>query len=379
LYWSQIEPQNTTPEHYQWNASVDLSVALLSASNVNVIFTLWRNPDWAATYPMGPIDKVDRSELVEFMQAAVARYGAPPYNVKHWEIYNEPDNEDALYAATGSVGFFGHQPRVYVQTLAAIYGPMKAVDPQAQILLGGLAYDRWTSEGPGGSFAEGFLDGVLQNGGSSYFDLMNYHYYISFREKWDPYGPGLIGKATALRQKLASYGVDKPLVCTETSLWSDATHGSTNELQARHVPKVLARTMAADLKATTWYRLFDSDQAWAWQFGLLDAAVNRKPSYHAFKTGYQQLAPATYVRALKPAETGSDQIEAYQFLTSNGQTRIVVAWTEDGQNHPLVLQANQVVVVDKLGGHTVLRDGDDGQVDGRVRTTVSPSAVYLRF
>jgi hypothetical protein len=379
LYWSQIEPQNTTPEHYQWSAAVDYSVALLAARNVNVIFTLWQNPEWAATYPMGPIDKVDRGELAEFMRAAVARYGAPPYNVKYWEVYNEPDNEDELYAATGSVGFFGHQPKVYVQTLAAIYGPIKAVDPQAQILLGGLAYDRWTSEGLDGSFAEGFLDGVLQNGGGSYFDVMNFHYYNAFREKWDPYGPGLIGKATALRQKLASYGVDKPFMCTETGLSSDAAHGSSEELQARHVPKVFARTMAADLQATTWYRLFDTDQAWAWQFGLLDVTARRKPSFHAFQTAYEQLAPATYLRAWASAETGSEQIEAYEFLASGGGTRIVVAWTEDGQNHSLVLEAGRVVMVEKSGGQTLLRDGDDGQVDGRVRATVGPSPLYLRF
>ena len=137
--------------------------------------------------------------------------------------------------------------------------------------------------------------------------------------------------------------------------------------------------MAAGLQASIWYRLFDSDQLGAWQFGLLDVNVNPKPSYHAYQTLYQQLAPANYVRTLDPAETGSDQIEAYEFLTRDGSTRIVVAWTEDEQNHPLVRRANDVVVVDKFGQEAVLRDGADGQRDGRVTVTIGPSPVYVRF
>ena len=225
----------------------------------------------------------------------------------------------------------------------------------------------------------GDLDKVIQEGGANYFDVMNFHYYIPFRARWDPYGPGLTGKAAALRQKLASYGVNKPFICTETSLWSDATHGSDLESQARHVPKVFARTMAAGLQASIWYRLFDSDQLGAWQFGLLDVNVNPKPSYHAYETLYRQLAPASYVRTLDPAQTGSDQIEAYEFLTKDGSTHIVVAWTEDEQNHPLVLDTSKVVVVDKFGQEAVLHDGADGQHDGRVQVNLGPSPVYLRF
>jgi hypothetical protein len=42
-------------------------------------------------------------------------------------------------------------------------------------------------------------------------------------------------------------------------------------------------------------------------------------------------------------------------------------------------QAPQVIVVDKFGSATIVYDGDDGVVDGRVHVLVGPSPVYLRF
>ena len=379
LLWSWIEPENTRPENYQWPAWLDEEIAQLSAHGIRPILTIQGNPSWAATYPGGPVDLVELGELVEFMEAAVARYSAPPYNVKHWEFYNEPDNTSELYAQTGGWGYFGHQPEAYVELLAAVYGPMKAVDPEAQIVFGGLALDNWTTDDPPGNFARDFVDKVLQNGGGAYFDVMNFHYYIAFRHNWDPHGPGIIGKATALREKLASYGVYKPLICTETSMWSDALHGGSDELQCRYVPQVFARSMAAGLQTTIWYRLVEGGTVGDWKYGLMDSDVNPKPSYRAYQTMVRQLAPTRYVRTLDPGETSSDQIEAYEFDTHDGSTRILVAWTNDELAHALVLETAQVVVVDKFGSKTTIDDGGDGTADGRVWVDIGPSPVYLRF
>jgi hypothetical protein len=43
------------------------------------------------------------------------------------------------------------------------------------------------------------------------------------------------------------------------------------------------------------------------------------------------------------------------------------------------LLADQIVVADKYGSGTPIHDGDDGNTDSRVRVTVGPSPVYLRF
>ena len=254
---------------------------------------------------------------------------------------------------------------------------MKAADPQAQILMGGLAYDNWVEDG--GPFVQSFLDGVLQNGGGAYFDAMNFHYYLPFRARWDPYGRGLIGKATFLRQKLASYGLDKPLLCTESSQVSDALHGGSDELQSRYVVQLFTWAMAADVNPTIWFMLTDESGPDGYGYGLFDSGLNPKSSYYAFRTLTQQLSPARYVRTLGSGETGSEQIAAYEFLTLNHSTKIIVAWTIDESDHPMVLQTSRVVVVDKFGGMTTINDSDDGKSDGRVRVVIGPSPVYMRM
>ncbi|NLF15203.1 MAG: cellulase family glycosylhydrolase, partial [Anaerolineaceae bacterium] len=193
LSWSAIEPVNTSPAEYRWSPVYDEGLAQISLNDMDLILTIEGNPSWAATTPTGPIDKVPIGEFVEFVVAAVQRYSSPPYNVKLWEFYNEPDNGDLLWAVNSGLGYWGIDPEAYADMLAAVYQPIKQVDPEAQVLIGGLCFDFWEEEG--GPFIKDFLDRVLERGGGEYFDVLNFHYYpTAFASKWDPYGPGLIGK-----------------------------------------------------------------------------------------------------------------------------------------------------------------------------------------
>jgi hypothetical protein len=373
LYWSQIEPVNTTPQNYQWSEGFDEGLARLSASNIKTILTVSDNPSWASTYHGGPVDKVDIGELVEFAVAAVNHYGAQPYNVKYWEFYNEPDNGSEAFDLPG-YGFFGNQPEAYADMLAAVYQPIKTADPQAQVVMGGLAYDYWPEDG--GHFVKDFLDGVLQNGGGDFFDVMNFHYYASFGWRWNPYGKGVIGKATYLRDKLAAYGYDdKPFICTESGTYSKAGDPVESDRQSRYVVQLFARGMAANLDSTTWFMLTDDP---VWKYGLLTADLSPKPSYQAFTTVALQLPSAHYVRTWNSAETGSEQIEAYEFSTIDESMRTITAWTNDNLSHAMSVTAQRVVVVDMYGSQTTINDADDGKADGQVRVTISPSPVYLR-
>ena len=373
LWWAQFEPRNTTPENYRWWPQFEDWLARLSARNIKVILTLDGNPGWAARYTGGRIDKVPIAELAQFMQAAVARYSRPPYNIKHWELYNEPDNGSAIYAELGW-GYWGKWPGDYANMLKAVYAPMKAADPRAQIVMGGLAYDNFEPAGP---FVRGFLDKVLEEYGGAHFDVMNFHYYPVFDATWDPWGPGIIGKATFLRSKLADYGVYKPLICTEAGMWSDAEHGGSFELQSRFVPRLYARSMEAELLATIWYKLVDDEDLGTVKYGLLEYDLTQKPAFTAYQTVARQLAPADYVRPLAPAETGSSKIEAYEFRAPASLAQTIAAWTNDDLNHTMSMAAANVMVVDKYGAQTQVYDGDDGVVDGQVQVRLGPSPVYL--
>ncbi|HSJ57254.1 MAG TPA: cellulase family glycosylhydrolase [Anaerolineae bacterium] len=369
LSWSQVEPANTTPEYYQWSTQLDAELAALSRQGVHTILTLTGNPGWAATYPAGPIDRTDLSELVEFMEAAVAHYGMPPYSVKHWEFYNEPDNGDDYFAGLGEVGYFGYTPAAYVDILQAVYDPIKQVDPEAQVVFGGIAYDAWDDPW-GGPFVKTFLDEVLRLGGGDYFDLMNFHYYFAFADNWQEYGIDIVGKTKHLREKLASYGVDKPFICTETGMLSNGDGGK--ETQARYVPQVIARSRSVDLDTVIWFSLVDSSVLGAQLWGLVDPAYIPKPSYTAYQVAVDQLRWTTFVQTVR----ADGEMEVYEFETS--RARVVVAWSNDDLSHDLALDAAQLVRVDKSGNETVIRDGDDGLEDGVIHVTIDPSPVYLR-
>jgi hypothetical protein len=379
LFWSRIEPQNTTPDRYQWPAYLDQMLAQASARNVTVVLDHADNPAWASSLTNGPIDLVDISEFTQFIRAAVTRYSAPPYNVKYWEFYNEPDNGSEKWAVNSGFGQFGYYPQAYVDILAAAYQPIKKIDPAAQIVFGGLAYDFWEEE-DGGPFVRGFLDQVLRRGGGAYFDVMNFHYYpAAFAPRWEELSgglPGLIGKTNYIRDRLASHGVHKPIICSETS-WESKPDQGGDEGQTRAVHQLTLQGIAAGLQSTIWFVLVD-DPAY-WKSGLLDTKLAPKPSFTAYQTLASQLGSARYDRTLSAAETGSDQVAAFQFTAADGTTRIIGAWTRDDRNHPLVIQASSVIVVDKMGKQSTVYDGQDGRQDGRVTVTLGGSPVYLRF
>ncbi len=376
LNWRSIEPQNTTPDGYAWSAGFEEQLARLAAQQVKVILYLEGNPTWAATYSNGPIDLVDAGELTEFMQAAVARYSRWPYNVRYWELYNEPDNGSELLAESGS-GYFGHTPQAYYDILVAVYEPVKAVDANAVILFGGLAYDLWEDEG--GPFVEDFVDEVLDLGGGDHFDAMNFHYYPPFRPKWEPYGHDVLGKRAYLLDKMADYNLDKPIYCTEAGWFSSEPAGGSDEAQSRFVVQLYARSLSVAMEASIWFALVDDDYVGDRQWGLVNADLTPKPAYFAYQTMAEQLRFSTYVRELTDVETGSPAVEAYEFRVKGDGHRLVVAWSDGELTNLVEFSGLWVTVMDKYGSESIVCDEDDGTFDLRVHVPVGPSPIYLHF
>jgi len=384
--WSSVEPINTTPAHYDWSG-VDWIVSRVMSHDMDLILTLAGQPSWAATYVMGPV--TDTAELLEFFGALVERYdgdgaadapGSPV--VEYWEIYNEPDNADLGYALHGAYGYWGHHGADYAALLRALYPVIKAANPRARLVVGGLALD-WFEE-QGGPFDAAFLDDMLAAcQGHACFDVMNFHYYPPFAPVWAAYGPGIVGKTNYVRGKLAEYGFeDASVVCTETT-WASGADWGSEELQARYVPKAYVRAMAAGLDILVWYAWRDgADGSLP---GLLDNQLQPRPAYWAYWYMTENLEGAHYMGPLDAAQLGSDSLVGYVF--SNGDRRIDVLWTEDGtpydpEDDPEVVFAAQgqaVRVADRLGNESLLQDADDGQVDGTVAVLVGGSPVYVEY
>ena len=377
LSWSSVEPEDTSPENYNWSA-FDASLANARAKGMNLLVTVESNPWWAASSGCGPINEDRLGDFAEFLQAAVERYDgdgiedAPgSLEVHYWELYNEPDSKYCW-------GYYGDK---YAQMLATVYPAMKAADPEVKVLLGGLAYD-WFEDWPNpGHCVRRFLDDVLTAGGGDFFDLMNFHYYPLF--SWESYGPGMMGKVNYLRNKLAEYGVDKPFVCTETgwhSNWVSAAPSSYED-QSRYVVKLLTWGLASEQQIVVWFTLIDPGGAYGLDDGLLDQNLNRKPSFYAYQTAVEMLGQVEYQRALAEEELGSSNLEGYKFIRfpQSASRLLWVVWANDDETHQVRVPATLVRQVDKYGSEKVLQDRDDGHEDKQVLVAVGPSPIYIEI
>jgi len=373
--WAGVEPVNTTPDNYRW-AGLDAAIQFASDAGIQLILTIDGNPSWAAASASGPV--TNTADLQEFVGAAVARYP----HIQYWEFYNEPDHRKA----------FGLNGDDYAAMLRSIYPVVKAANPNAKVIMGGLALD-WFIE-DGGPFDSHFLDDVLTHCAGPCFDLANFHYYPWFRPIWEPYGRDILGKATFVSQKLALHGYSRPIVNTETG-WPSGSSWGSPELQARYVPKTYIRSLAAGLLAVNWYAWLDSDTS---NPGLLGPGLTPRPAYTVYQTLVTQMRFAHFVRAIPAAETGSTYLEGYQFSIPNlgGQKRFDVYWydcpslytvpaggmpTDCSNVAPLHVNASRVAIIDKMGNKTILNDADDGLADGKVTLPggVGSSPLYVDY
>ena len=165
-------------------------VAAARANRVQVLFTVWGTPPWAAdpnvpqgTYPADATQPADPGDFAAFGAAAAARYA--PRGVHLWEAWNEPNIPLFLrpqYRREGGA-WVPVSPTTYSRLLSGFYRAVKAVDPTATI--GGAVTapvgDRCPSSCP--DSADGrvtpiaFLKGLAQPGNRPPMDVYSHHPY----------------------------------------------------------------------------------------------------------------------------------------------------------------------------------------------------------
>ena len=376
LSWKTVEPTAADPSNYNWEVA-DRRLELGADRVQEMIVVVADVPSWAGRFPSAPVYRERLPDFAEFLHAAVSRYKNPPYNVKFWELFNEPDGTKNVYGST--INCWGYHGDRYAEMLKLAYPAIKAADPDAVVLLGGLAHDNFVDEGgEGKTFYRWFLHDVLAHGGGDFFDYMNFHYYYFHRDVWG----SIKGKAEHFRNILAGYGFSKPMLCSEVGIWGDEDH---YEIQARYVPAVYARGLAAGLKAVIWYPLATLP-GWNFEGGLMledpsSGGLTAKPAFQAYRTMSEQLAGRRYA-----GEVSGDGVEGYSFRPAGGGRTRQVLWTdiaEQSDYRERSFTAGSLRVVDKLGGVTEITDGSaqdrDGRQNGRVVILIGPSPVYVEI
>lgn len=375
LYWSEIEPVRQVPPVYNWRR-YDTLFSAAAAAGLTPIVIITGNPAWAAATPCGPLHQERMGDFRAFLQALVARYGSARSGVRYWELYNEPDNVDL--ADPGSLGgCWGEDGGAYAQMLRVAYRAIKEADPQAQVLSGGLAHDLFTYDG--GPFREAFLDEFLAEGGTS-FDILSFHYYRPFHERWDPYGPDLLGKVAYLRGKLADLGLEKTLMATEIGQPTACPPGEecSDDLAARYVVQGFVRGLAAGLRAVIWFTMVDYDDPRA--YGLLRQDLTPKPAYQAYRVLTQQLKGAKFSRTLSPGQGGWPDVEGYAFTSRDGG-ELYVLWAMGFVDQEIAVPGKRLRLVTKEGTENSVSDGYAGDLggvaDGQIVVKVSADPIYL--
>jgi hypothetical protein len=400
--WATIEPQNTTPENYDWS-SVDEEVKLAAEKCWPILLLVEHNPEWASSLREGPLNKTSVDELAQLMGAMAERYdgdgtadapGSP--KVKYFEMYNEPDAGGS--GANNRWGYVGGQ---YAAMLKAVYPAVKNANPQAQVVFGGVAFDWFTDSSSPGPFVRRFMDDVLSSGGGAYFDLMNYHFYPLFGWNWTKQfpsdGPGLVEKTAALRAVMQKYNVDKPIIISEAGWHNNSGPGiayGSNTVQIRMVVQIYTQAKAANIPMLAWWPLADPGGSYPNDSGLVTTAaegpVTRKPAYAAYQVFMRELGSAKYISEISVAA----DVKVYQLRDEAKGRTIYVAWTNPtdlatiwGTDKPYqdttrtttaTLSGGSATVYDARWNQVAtVQDGDDGKRDGKVTVTINGDPKYV--
>lgn len=363
--WAQIEPVRTTPATYHWETVNETALRQVGLSGLRAVASVKYTPPWAqqiAGVTCGPVAQVYLDEFAEFMGNLVARYSLPPYSIKYWEIGNEVDVDPSLVPPDSIYGCWGNKNDkyygggYYAQMLQYVYPAIKAVDPQAQVLIGGLLVNcDPTNAGSNDCKSSKFLEGILVGGGAPYFDVVSFHAFAFYQggqinenlPTWGPRGGVVLGKINFLREVMANYGVNKPLMLTEASLLCpegqpgcDPVSDAFLNAQADYVGMLYTRTWNANLLGTIWFTL----EGPGWRQSGLYSAVSPRPSYYAYQFLSNELRGVSLVGSLDSQYAG---ITGYEFQGLN--KKIWVLWPPDRTDHTITLPASTTQVYDKFG------------------------------
>lgn len=349
LQWDQIEPRRGE-RNWQALAGPEAELAAISAAGGVPMVIIRGAPPWAQAVQdkaCGPIRDEALEAFADFVAEAVRRYSRPPYNVRYWEFGNEPDAAYQLLSGDAVFGCWGDQNdplfggAAYARMLKAVYPAVKAANPEARVVIGGLLLD-CDPGGPQPCTAGRFIEGVLANGGGAAFDILAYHSYTYWGPvtrdwdlifpKWSHRGGILLGKAAFLRETMQRFGIDKPLLMNEGAFLCyrndpNCAPQGFEEAKANYLARLFARAHQLGLYGALWYTL----EGPGWQeSGLLDANQQPRPAYRTLAFLQRTLGGAAYAGV-----TRDGALESHRFR--KGNLLYEIAWTNDGSTRDLPL------------------------------------------
>ncbi len=402
LPWDLIEPNNN-----DFRGVYDSSLRLTAEQGFGIIGMLLTTPAWARDSACAGNDRYwcPPANAVEYAQFAgwmVERYdgdgvadapGSP--RIAAWELWNEPNASGTweLGPATDA------GRRRYGEMMVAAYRAIKAADPSALVLTGGVyVYD--------GSYCvrencDGlvFLSGVFQQvpAARQAFDILAIHPYIPTDRPDAPNIPRLItveGRVRNSRAWLNASGrSDARLWITEMG-WCTASGVCpgdvqvTEDQQANYLVRSLVVAQHNGVEHSSWFQFEDAfnDPNREWSNAAIVRNYNGssypvKPAYNAYRTlagylGNAQVAGTgpVHTHVYDPSQPYTGSGGTYNYRYTRGWTVIDVLWrpTDSTQLSFPVKQGVQVTVVDRDGERRAVTPSN-----GAIQLTVSERPILV--
>jgi hypothetical protein len=365
--WSKIEE---VQGDYNWSVLPEQLIMDTAGKGMKIIGIIKNVPAWAQIPGgkiCGPINSANLNDFADFVTRLVQRYKG---SVHYWELGNEPDvDPDEIFVDFSQFGCWGDSTDpyygggYYAEMLKIVYPAIKAADPNAKVLIGGLLLDCDPTNPPDHKdcLPSRFFEGILRNSGAPYFDIVSFHgypYYDGTRPvdetfvSWQARGGVVAGKVDFLREVMAAFGVNKPifhtenaLICPETLPFCNAPTEEFFQDQADYVVKSYLRSFALDLEVMIWYTF--NNGGWRYS-GMLDVLNTPKPAYHTYDFMTKYMQNAQYLNEI----TSYPGIQGYRF--QKGSQQIWALWSADGTPLPFAVPAGASRILNRDGGELTL-------------------------
>ena len=277
--WPDLEPSRGVYST-SWLASYDQTIASLPAGT-KVILDVVDSPSWETGSTDEHTPPANPQDYAALMGMLAQHFGS---RVSAYEVWNE---EDAPIWWTGAPN-----PAAYTQLLQATYPAVKAANPNATVVLGGLT---------GNDYA--FLEGVYAAGGKGSFDAVGVHTdtacnvlspYEFLRGSDNRLVTDSFLAYREVHAVMVANGDEKPIWMTEMSwrtteaecsegAWAGQKPEGVSEQQQATYLKQAYNCLAQNpyVQVALWFALQDEGAAVS---GLVRANGSRKPSFAAMRS-----------------------------------------------------------------------------------------------
>ncbi len=359
--WLGVEPVQGA-----WNfAGLDKAVATAEASGVEVLGLLGSSPPWANggnewNWPATP-DHI--GDWRTYVSTVVSRYAG---KVAAWEVWNE-ENIHAFWQPEPNAVY-------YMELLAAASEEIRAADPGATIVMGGMA-----------GLGSDYLATCLSLGAADYVDAVAYHPYAeTIGVEGQPEGDLLRPKEWLCRMIVdfvhslaGAYDPDLEVWITEVG-WTTCAEtppGVDEDTQAAYMLRTMINYASTDVNRVIWYNLRDTMlNDWDY-YGLLNYAFNPRPAYGYYSTFSDVFGPAVDVDDSTASFTCSSpsSLEAHCFRLPDGDLAIA-AWKANDLADTLAITIDDPslrfpVAVNPLTGTPQPLSGVSRDAQGRINVT----------